>query len=247
MDKQLIEQYKEDGYFIIQNLLNNEEVQAIQNIRQRVDREAEANGFQNFTKGKTRYEFERIETEGHGVRSTLRALKNPWWNEETFRKVVGSEKILDIVEQLIGSSIYYHSSKLLFKAARGGRRKPWHQDWAYWDNMSQRQVTVWIAIDEATRQNGCIEVISGSHKNGLIKHHHKEDFMINEDLIDPEKIVYAEMKPGDALFFDVLTLHASAANQSAKDRLCAIIDFDSEPKPENSKYGSIHPLRSGKN
>jgi len=111
--------------------------------------------------------------------------------------------------------------------------------------MSQRQVTVWFAIDESTRENGCIEVIPASHKNGLIKHYHGEDFMIHEELIQKSEVVYAEMKPGDVLFFDVLTLHASAPNHSDRGRLCCIVDYDSEPKPEGSKFGSLKPLRSG--
>ncbi len=244
MSDHILEQYKRDGFVIIRNLLTENEVQAVQGLRKRIDAEAEDNGFQDFIKGKTRYEFEKIESEEYGVRSTLRAVKNPWWNEEVFREVAGSEKILDIVEKLIGPTIFYHSSKLFFKSARGGRRKPWHQDWAYWDTMNQRQVTVWMAIDEATRENGCIEVIPGSHKNGLIKHHHAEDFMIDEGVIDPDLIVYAIMEPGDVLFFDVMTLHASAANHSDKGRLCCIIDYDSEPKPENSKHGTDTPLRN---
>ncbi len=244
MENNILKQYNEDGFILIRNLLSMKEIQSIQDLRKRIDTEAEDGGFQNFIKGKTRYEIERIETDGMPARSTLRAVKDPWWNEEAFRNVTGSDKILDIVEKLIGSEIYYHSSKLFFKAARGGRRKPWHQDWAYWDNMNQRQVTVWMAIDEATRENGCIEVIPGSHKNGLIKHHHGEDFMIEEDGIDSGQIIYAVMKPGDVLFFDVLTLHASAANHSDKGRLCCIIDYDSEPKPENSKHGTERPLRS---
>ncbi len=244
MKNDILKQYNEDGFIIIRNLLTEEEIQSIQDLRKRIDMEAKAGGFQDFLREKTRYEFERIETEGFPARSTLRAVKNPWPNEEAFRNVSGSDKILDIVEKLIGPEIYYHSSKLFFKSARGGRRKPWHQDWAYWDHMNQRQVTVWLAIDEAIRENGCIEVIPGSHKKGLIKHYHGEDFMIEEGGIDPAKIVYAVMKPGDVLFFDVLTLHASAANHSDKGRLCCIIDYDSEPKPEFSKHGTEIPLCS---
>ena len=111
--------------------------------------------------------------------------------------------------------------------------------------MSQRQVTVWFAIDESTRENGCIEVIPASHKNGVINHYHDEDFMIHQELIKKSQVEFAGTKPGEVLFFDGLTLHASAPNNSDKGRLCCIIDYDSEPAPEGSKFGSLEPLRTG--
>ena len=238
-------QYEKDGFVIVRGLLSPGEVGSIQKLRNRIDEEAAESGFEDFTKGRSRYEFEKIPTGAESVRSTLRAVKQPWYEEPVFRSVVACDRVLDTVQELIGPEVFYHSSKMLFKAAKGGRRKPWHQDWAYWDHMSQRQVTVWFAIDESTRENGCIEVIPESHKNGVIKHYHGEDFMIHEELIKKSQVVYAEMKPGDVLFFDVLTLHASAPNNSDNGRLCSIIDYDSEPKPEGSKFGSLKPLRTG--
>lgn len=236
--------YNEHGFVIIRKLLTGDEVQSIQDLRRRIDEEAADGNYENFTKGRTRYEFEQIKNDSDNARSTLRAVKEPWDNEPVFREVVASDRVLDLVQELIGQVVYYHSSKMLFKAARGGRRKPWHQDWAYWQEMSQRQVTVWFAIDESTRENGCIEVIPGSHKNGVIEHYHGEDYMIHEEQVDSNRVAFAEMEPGDALFFDVLTLHASAPNHSDKGRLCCIVDYDSEAKPEGYKYGSSVPLRT---
>lgn len=132
-------------------------------------------------------------------------LQEVFKGEGDFAEVMASEKVLDIVGDLlgdpIGESIYYHSSKLMYKPAGGGRRKPWHQDWAYWQEMNTNQVTVWIAIDPATIENG----------------------------LDKENIVIVEMNPGDALVFNVLALHASDPNNSPKNRLSAIIYFDSQP------------------
>ena len=164
---------------------------------------------------------------------------------EAFQAVEKGGKVLDVVEDLIGSEIYYHSSKLMCKPARGGRRKPWHQDFAYWADMNAKQVTVWMAVDAATRENGCMQVIPGSHRRGLIPHHQLEDYMIDETGIEDENIVVAEMDPGDVLVFNVLTLHASDPNHSEAPRLSAIIDFDSQPKPKRGlPYGSETPIRS---
>lgn len=234
--------YRRDGYIILRGLLNADEIRAISDLRQDAeDRAREYGG--SFRVDRTGYDVE-IRADGTPA---LRKIQGAYEAEPAFRAVCASDKILDIVADLIGPEIYYHSSKLMFKPANGGRRKPWHQDWAYWQQMNQQQVTVWFAIDPATRENGCIQVIPGSHSGGLVPHYKGEDYMIDESQIDPARIAYAEMQPGDVLFFDVLTLHASDVNNSAKPRLSAIIDFDSQPMPSPGlPYGSTAPLRSAR-
>ena len=247
MTAEQVERFREEGYIIIRKLLTEQEIAKIQRLRERIESDAASRGAkENFSKGKADYDLEPLSADPAGKTIALRKVQEVYLEEPDFAEVAASEKILDVAEDLIGTEIYYHSSKLMFKPAGGGRRKPWHQDWAYWSHMTQKQVTVWMAIDEATRENGCIQLVPGSHKRGLVEHHHGEDFMIDEDQIDPSQIAYAEMKPGDVLFFDVLMLHASDPNRSDKPRLSCIIDFDSQPRPagDGLGYGSTTPLRS---
>jgi len=239
-----LRQYEEDGYIIVSGLLDGAEIEKIQQIRYRAEKEALEKGAKR-REGRASYDLEPLPSDPTGKTLALRKIQEVYLVEPDFAAVAASDKILDITEDLIGPEIYYHSSKLMFKPARGGRRKPWHQDFAYWKDMNTNQVTVWGAIDPATRENGCIQVIPGSHKRGLIPHHHLEDYMIDEAGIAGENIVFAEMAAGDVLFFNVLTLHASAPNHSDKPRLSIIIDFDSQPRPDQKMpYGSNEPIRS---
>lgn len=240
-----LNQYQEDGYLVIRGLMNEAELEKIQAIRARAEAEAVRRGG-SYHDGAAHYDLEPLASDPTGQTMALRKIQGVYGSEPDFRAVAASDKVLDIVQQLIGPDVYFHSSKLMFKPARGGRRKPWHQDYAYWTQMKQaRQVTVWGAVDPATRANGCIQVIPGSHKEGLIPHHQWEDYMIDESGIEQREIVYAEMAPGDVLFFDVLTLHASDPNESDQPRLSFIIDFDSKPKPkEDLPFGSTTPLRT---
>jgi len=73
-------------------------------------------------------------------------------------------QILDMVEQLIGPDFALWNSSFFAKPAQGGHATPWHQDGEYWPIRPLATCTVWIAIDEATSDNGCLEVIPGSHK-----------------------------------------------------------------------------------
>ncbi len=235
--------YNENGYVIIPNLLSAQEVQALKDLRDRAVARAMTQGG-SFYDGPAQYDVEPLKSDPTGKSLGLRKIQEVYQTEPVYRDMLSQPKILDIVQDIIGPNIYYHSSKLMCKPGNGGRRKPWHQDFAYWPNMDTRQVTLWIAVDKATPENGCMQVIPGSHLRGLIPHFKLEDFQIREDNIPNENVVTAPMNPGDALFFSVLTLHASDPNNSPNPRLSAIIDYDSRPAPEGSHLGSKAPLRT---
>lgn len=234
-------QFREQGFFIVPALYTPEELELMHQLRIRVETEARDN-VGSYTRNGALYEVKALVNDPDG-RTALRKIQEVFSSEPDFRAVAASDKILDIVEDLIGPEIYYHSSKLMCKPAKGGQRKPWHQDFAYWADMQPKQVTVWGAIDPATLENGCIQVIPGSHLKGLVEHHHAEDFMIDESLIDESDIFYAVMNPGDVLFFNVMLLHASAANMSGEPRVATIIDFDSESATDKTS-GCDTPLRT---
>lgn len=234
--------YHEQGYLIVRGLLDAEDLAACTAIHHQATIQGRAGLAAGGAKGGLDWEHE---TDVDGL-PVLRKVDQPFIHFESFRRIFTSRKVLGVVHDLLDSpELYYHSSKMMCKPPRVGRRKPWHQDYAYWSDMQPRQLTLWVAIDAATRENGCIQVIPGSHKRGLLKHEQIEDWQIREDGIEQETIVHAEMAPGDALFFDVLTLHASDPNRSDASRLSAIIDYDANPTTgrQRSGFGAGEPLR----
>jgi phytanoyl-CoA hydroxylase len=78
--------------------------------------------------------------------------------------------ILDAVQDLIGPDIVLYNTQALLKPAFHGTSQPWHQDSAYWPIRPFELVTCWIALDEATRENGCMHFLPGSHLEGLREH-----------------------------------------------------------------------------
>ncbi|NQU38613.1 MAG: phytanoyl-CoA dioxygenase family protein [Lentisphaerae bacterium] len=235
--------FNDNGYVLLRGFFSEQEMQAMKELRDRATaRAGEAGG--SFHDGPAHYDVEPLASDPTGKTMGLRKIQEAYQVEPAFREVMAQDKLLDIVEDLIGPNIYYHSSKLMCKPGNGGRRKPWHQDFAYWSGMQPNQVTVWTAVDKATTENGCMQLIPGSHKRGLIEHHQIEDLQIQEDSLADEDILVAEMDPGDTLIFSVLTLHASDPNLSPHSRLSCIIDFDSAPAPEGSQMGSSVPIRS---
>ncbi len=133
--------------------------------------------------------------------------------------------ILDMVEQLIGPDIALWNSSLFAKPARVGTRTPWHQDGEYWPIVPLATCTVWIALDDATRENGCLRVLPGSHKSRTLSKHHFNDakdialpLELDASAVDEAEAVDLILEAGQVSLHDVYLMHGSEANTSAKPR-----------------------------
>ena len=125
-------------------------------------------------------------------------------------------------EQALGGEVYLYHMKMMLKEPYVGGAWEWHQDYGYWYSNSclfPYMASCLIAIDRATKENGCLQVISGSHLMGRIDHNKTGD-QTGADVarvnlaIKHLKLVYCEMDPGTALFFHSNLLHRSDANRS---------------------------------
>ncbi len=107
----------------------------------------------------------------------------------------------------------------LIKPPLLGREKPWHQDKAYFEYpLGTPVVGVWIALDEATIANGCMQILPGRHKEGPILHFQRRDWQICDNVILGTKSVAVPLKPGGLLFFDGMLPHGTPHNSSPKRR-----------------------------
>jgi phytanoyl-CoA hydroxylase len=106
------------------------------------------------------------------------------------------------------------------KPAGKGTWLPWHQD--RWQHLDRDPlITVWTALDPATKANGCVQVIPGSHKLGLINPDHHSGFLTDGQTArhcPPEKVAYLELEPGEAILLHNALLHASDVNRSGVAR-----------------------------
>ena len=133
--------------------------------------------------------------------------------------------ILDMVGQVIGSDFALWNSSFFAKPPKNGKRTPWHQDGEYWPIRPLATCTVWIAIDDASPENGCLRVIRGSHKGSALKQHRTveaEDVTLNQELM-PDQFNESEavdlvLEAGQISLHDVFILHGSEANTSDKAR-----------------------------
>lgn len=238
LTKEQKEFYNDQGYVILENFLNEAQLSVLKNALDKLVAERAA----NLTKDHEGFNLEKVRDasgytspfSGEAIAGVLRKIQEITKYSPEFRDFAESDKMLDLVEDLIGQTIYYHSSKIMFKPARHGGIKPWHQDYAYWASLRPEQVTCWLALDDATPENGCMQLIPGSHKWGLVKHL-KEELQVDPKNLPMEMVKVAPMKAGSILCFHVLTFHYSGPNTSDKGRRAFIVDYD--PNKRQTKEG----------
>jgi len=183
------------------------------------------------------------------------AIRLALWNSETddiYGMFSRSRRIVDVAEQVLGEEVYHYHSKMIQKEPYVGGAWAWHQDYGYWYDFGilfPRLVSCSIAVDPATRANGCLQVIRGSHLMGRVNHQGVgdqtgADMERVDEAIKRLDLVYCEMDPGDALFFDCNLLHRSDQNKSPAPRWSLICCYNaaSNAPYKASRHADYHPL-----
>lgn len=136
-----------------------------------------------------------------------------------------SAEVLDLVEPILGPNIALFSSHFICKDPHVGRATPWHEDSAYWKSRISRYdkiVSVWLAIDDSDRENGCMRVIPGTHSNGFSEYESVDDkintFPSQIKEVDNDKAVYFELNAGQCSLHDARIIHGAEANASERRR-----------------------------
>ena len=142
-----------------------------------------------------------------------------------FLNIARTPAILAMVEQLIGADFALWNSSFFAKPPKVGTKTPWHQDGEYWPIRPLATCSVWIAVDAATRENGCLRVIPGSHRRRELGKHDVNNadglslpLEIRRDEFDAATARDLVLDVGQISLHDVFLIHGSAANRSAKPR-----------------------------
>ncbi len=181
---------------------------------------------------------EAVETEDY----KMWQVRRMWQRSEDFWHLVYHKPLLDTVESLIGGSVQLFEDEALYKPANKGGPIPWHQDNGYWRCQPADIVSIWIALDDADEENGCMHVIPGSHVSGEVEHSRSEvgDRMLTTQ-IDENKAVPIPLSAGCAMVFHCLTLHATRPNNSSRGRRAIVINY----MPVGTRNGEGELLKEG--
>lgn len=137
-----------------------------------------------------------------------------------YEQLLGSHPRLNgIIESLIGADAIRFQDMALIKPPFIGSEKPWHQDNAYFSVTPLNSIVgVWIALDDAKAENGCMHVIPGGHELGAMRHHHTSDCEIMPNRLDTSGAVPVELPAGGAMFFYGMLPHETPPNRSPHRR-----------------------------
>lgn len=204
--------YKRDGYIIVKGFLAAAEVNKLYNI---------ATGDEAVKK----HAFDLNDQSGKRTKLTL------WYTpgNDAYGLLTKSKRMVDSVDAMLDGDapVCHFHSKLMQKEPKVGGAWEWHQDYGYWYKNEflypDQMMSVMIAITGANQQNGCLQVIKGSHKMGRVEHGFAgEQVGASQHYVDlalkTMELVYVEIMPGDALFFHSNLLHRSEANLSDAPR-----------------------------
>ncbi len=210
--------FAENGFLILRGALSAAEVAQ---LKRELDRLAENHA----TLPRIREGFD-LEPRQDGSRKTptFRKIGGISDMSDDFNKLLKHPRIIDALHRLMNNPrVYLHRDVVMMKPARVGREKPWHQDSVYWPWQPMALISAMTALDDAEPENGCMQVIPGTHREA-VQHYGKElRIDVNAELQD--QTVYVPLKAGDTLLFHSLLLHASEPNRSDRDRRVAIFSY----------------------
>ncbi len=191
--------------------------------------------------------YDRGDKEGLSTKLSL------WYSldDSIYSRIARSERIVSGVALLLGGEPAHFHSKLMQKEPKVGGAWEWHQDYGYWYRdgfLFPEMLSVLTALTTANRENGCLQVLKGSHKMGRIEHGFAgeqvgADMERVEEASKRMELVYAEMNPGDTLFFHSNLLHRSDSNRSEFARWSLISAYNLiTNKPFKGKNTSYTPI-----
>jgi len=156
--------------------------------------------------------------------------------DDTFREVVADPGLVKIVRDLVGETPEFLSVKTVYKSAEKRFPSPWHQDWFYWKGSTK--LSAWIALDDATEENGCLKMIPGTHTRVFPMVNMTEetgfDRQIPKAELEGRPNQTVPVQIGDVVFFHDLAVHGSHENRSGDDRWSLIATYRDRSEPDES-------------
>lgn len=212
-----IQSFVEDGYFIAPGLVSQAELDELKADTLKIARGG--------------YPCENLKalpdnfTDKDALESIL-CIHQPHFISDVMREYAQHPEICGILSQITAAHLPYWDGSvkcmqsMLFVKPPGFQGQAWHQDEIYIPTRDRSLVGAWIAIDDATIENGCLWVVPGSHRNGYLfpQHPHNNpdefDFAPESFGFDESKEVAVEVKAGSVVFFNGYLLHRSRKNRS---------------------------------
>jgi ectoine hydroxylase-related dioxygenase (phytanoyl-CoA dioxygenase family) len=208
-----VEQYDEQGFVVVPDLLDRD---LLARVRDEIDRFERPTADFLATLDDGRFAI----AEADAITFTTHLVAR----SPLLRDLSRHPRIVGICADLLGPDVRLYWDQAVYKKPEKPRRFPWHQDNGYSFVEPQQYLTVWVALTDATVDNGCPVVAPGFHRLGTLVHHYVEPLGW-ECLADPAGAVAAEVPAGGAVVFSSLTPHLTGPNTSGAERKAYILQY----------------------
>jgi ectoine hydroxylase-related dioxygenase (phytanoyl-CoA dioxygenase family) len=207
-----LKKYKEDGYFILENLFTSQEMDE---LTAKVDHYVEEHN--------RKLKSEQPDSEGVSRANEITFTTNLVKLDSYFQQFCGQQKFVDLTTPILGGDVSLFWDQAVYKRPETNKDFPWHQDNGYGLVLSEEYVTCWLAMEDATVENGCIWILPDSHKDGIVEHQKTPigwQCYFGEDPGIP-----VELKKGSMVVFSSLLFHRSGPNLSDNIRKGYILQY----------------------
>jgi phytanoyl-CoA hydroxylase len=214
-----IEKYRNDGFLVVERLFDADDLARVDaTIREMTDQALSGGDYSKVL------ELEPEPVDGQRV---PRRIFSPYDQHETFRALAHDSRLVDKIESLITPNFNLQHSKLNMKPAKVGSAVEWHQDMAYFPHTNDDLVTTLVYLDDATEENGCLQVLPRHHTHYFDHAGPDGRFagMITEDLREFGKPRSLPAPAGSVIFMHCITPHASLPNRSSRARRTLIYEY----------------------
>jgi ectoine hydroxylase-related dioxygenase (phytanoyl-CoA dioxygenase family) len=212
-----IEQYREQGYVLVPGLIGSDEAAALrQDMHDLADRLSRN---------------EEIDATWGAARAAVAEAAQFYSALAT--RLMCDPRLTDYAAAMIGSeNVQLHHSKMFIKPPEKGSPFPMHQDAPFFPHERHSMMAVIVHFDDAPLEKGCLRVVPGSHKAGILEHDGEGAWHLPFEKYPIEDAVPVPAKAGDAIFFSYLTIHGSGINVSSEARTTVLIQMrDPEDRP----------------
>jgi phytanoyl-CoA hydroxylase len=165
---------------------------------------------------------------------TVRRLKQAQARDFAFTEWLTHPGVVGPLRQWLGAELVCplaHHNCIMTKQPRFSSDTGWHQDIRYWSFQRPELITVWLALGPERNENGCLQVIPGSHRMTFERDRFDEDLFFRDDLRENgaliDRAIFAELDAGDVLFFHCRTLHAASRNHTQDTKYSVVFTFRS--------------------
>jgi ectoine hydroxylase-related dioxygenase (phytanoyl-CoA dioxygenase family) len=186
--------------------------------------------------------------EGEAVsKGAVLQIIDMWRLDSMFEQLLHKVELLAIIEGVMGhSNIRLYHDQALFKPALHGAIVPWHQDNGYWHLEPAAAMSMWIALDDADEENGCMWVIPGSHRAGEVGHERAGHYIAQlKANAEETRAVSVPLRAGSGLLHHCRTLPMTKPNPTPRQRRAWVMHYMPADTKQNGAYLVQRPLLRG--